>query len=267
MCIAIRKLSPNCLGLFSFTTVTMRKLSIDGRNCTAVVIGGLGFKERQIMRHGSLYAQHDFEVMPITSSLMELTKASVVEARSKMFANQIQSVNKPVAMHAISAGFFTMICTLKAMDKDWRDKYVKSIVFDSCPLATDADGLGGSVAFLMKRHYLKPYLSRLFSPYLYLCGITEDRRKEFDLNIFGSTSVIPRSASILFIYDNNDPAINYDYLSRIITDLRKNQCTSTSVHEEIFENSRHALHLIDNEEKYTMTFNINLLGKVPEWKR
>ena len=121
--------------------------------------------------------------------------------------------------------------------------------------------------FLLKRHYLKPYLARLLSPYLYLCGITEDRRNEFDLNIFGSTSVIPRGASILFVYDNNDPAINYNYLKRIITDIKMNHFAYASLHEEIFENSRHALHLTDHEEQYAKTLIVNLLGKVPEWKR
>ena len=260
-------MAPNYLGWFSFTTVTtMRKLSIDGRNSTAVVFGGLGFKERQIMKHGSLYSQHDFEVMPIASSLVELTKASVVEARSEKFASKIQSMNKSVAMHAISAGFFTMICTLKAMDKDWRDKYVKSIVFDSCPLVTDADCLAGSFAFLLKRHYLKPYFARLLSPYVYIGGLTEDRRREFDYNVFGSTSVIPRSASILFLYDKYDPVINYDHLNKIIADMKINQSVDASIHEEIFENSRHSLHLKDHEAKYAKTLIVNLLGKVPEWK-
>ena len=265
MRVVIRKNTLQFLELFSSTSITARSISIDGGNSTAVIFGGLSINERQIMKHGELYTKHYFEVMPVASSLTELVKPEVIESRAQKFASDIQSLGKPVAMHAISAGFFTMIRTLKAMDNDWREKNVKSIVFDSCPLATDADGFGGAVAFLLKRHYLKPYLARLVSPYLYLCGITEERRKEFQLDIFGATSVIPRNSSILFIHDKNDPALNYSYLDSVIADIRRNKSENGSFHELILEKSRHALHLIDNEEEYTNNIN-DLLEKVKEWK-
>ena len=264
---SIGKFSVKHFGCFSSNLIFIRALSIDGRNSTAVIFGGLSLSEKQLMKHGQLYTKYNFEAVPIASNLIELMKPEVIDSRAMKFASEIQSLDKPVAMHAISAGFFTMIRTLKAMDKDWRDRNVKSIVFDSCPTDTTADGFGGAISFLLKRDHLKPYITKLVNPFLYLVGITEERRKEFDLDMFGATSVIPRTSCILFVYDRNDPVIKYDYLNSVVLDIEKNKSADASIHELIFESSRHALHLIDNEEEYTNTHTKSLLENVKEWKQ
>ena len=263
---SVSKFSFKPCGSTSFKLISIRTLSVDANNSTAVIFGGLSLNEKQLMKHGYLYSKHNFEVIPIQSTLVELIKPSVIESRATKFANEIQSLDKPVAMHAISAGFFTMIRTLKAMNKDWRDKNVKSIVFDSCPTSTDPDGFGGAISFVLKREYLKPYITKLGASLLYLCGITEDRRKEFDLDMFGATSVIPRTSSILFVYDKNDPVINYDYLDSVVKDINENKLDDASVYQLILENSRHASHLIYREEEYTACHTKNLLEKVKDWK-
>ena len=267
MTFAISKFSVKHFGCVSSSLTFIRALSVDGRNSTAFIYGGLSLSEKQLMKHGQLYTKYNFEAVPIASNLMELMKPDIIDSRAMKFASEIQSLDKPVAIHAISAGFFTMIRTLKAMDKDWRDRNVKSIVFDSCPTDTTADGFAGAISFLLKRDNLKPYIAKLVNPYLYLCGITEERRKEFDLDMFGATSVIPRTSCILFAYDRNDPVINYDYLNSVVVDLKKNKSADASIHELIFEKSRHAFHLNINEEEYTNTHTKSLLEKVEEWKQ
>ena len=151
------------------------------------------------------------------------------------------------------------------MNKDWREKYVKAIVCDSCPPMSDVYAFGGWLAFALKRPYLKPYISPLFYPYMYVCGITEEWRHENALKMFGQSSVIPRNASILFLHGKNDPVLNKDYLMKFVSDIKAHQSPNASVTEKQFDRSRHAMSVIDYPEEYK-EFHVNhLLAKVPEW--
>ena len=240
-------------------------VKINGENSTALVFGGFGFKERQMGKHASLYSQFGFNVVPVLSSVKQLTTPSVGEKRGKLLADQIQSLNKPVVIHVISGAFWTMIYTLEYMNKDWRDKNVKAIVFDSCPPMSDVHAFGGWMAFMLKKNYLKPVLSPLFHPYMIVCGITDAWRKENAAKMFGQTSVIPRSANILFLHGRSDPVLNNEYLASFVQDIKSHQSSTASVTEKVFERSRHAMSVIDYPEEYKEIHVNHLLGKVPEW--
>ena len=240
-------------------------LVINGKNSTALVLGGFGFRERQMIKHASLYDQYHFNVLPVLSSVKELTTPSIGSRRGKTLAEELQNINQPVVIHSISGAFWTMIYMLENMNHEWREKYVKAIVFDSCPPMSDVYAFGGWMAFALKRPYLKPYLSHLFYPYMYLCGITEEWRQENALKMFGQNSVIPRNANILFLHGKNDPVLNKDYLTKFVSDIKAHQSPNASVTEKQFERSRHAMSVIDYPEEYK-EFHVNhLLGKVPEF--
>ena len=38
---------------------------INGKNSTALVLGGFGFRERQMAKHAALYGQYNFNVVPV----------------------------------------------------------------------------------------------------------------------------------------------------------------------------------------------------------
>ena len=119
--------------------------------------------------------------------------------------------------------------------------------------------------FMLKKNNLKPFLSPLFHPYMYICGITDVWRKENDIKMFGNTSVIPRDANILFLHGRNDPVLNNEYVESFVQDIKSHQSPNASVTEKVFERSRHAMSVIDYPEEYK-EFHVNhLLGKVPEW--
>ena len=121
---------------------------------------------------------------------------------------------------------------------------------------------GGWLAFALKRNYLKPYVSHLFHPYIYIAGITDDWRKQNHLKMFGTSSVIPRNARILFLYGKNDPVITYGYLAKFVLDTKLH--SNTIVDENIFEDCRHGMSLMDCPEAYKQNVR-SLLSKVPEW--
>ena len=252
------------LSLF-ITTRNATTVTINGKNSTALVLGGFGFRERQMSKHSTLYGQFGFDVVPVLSSVKELTTPNIGEKRGKDLAKQMQKMNQPLVIHSISGAFWTMIYTLEYMNEDWRDEYVKAIVFDSCPPMSDVHAFGGWMAFMLKRNYLKPYMAPLFYPYMYICGITEEWRKENEKKMFGETSVIPRNANILFLHGKHDPVLNNDYLDRFVSDIRNHHSQHASVTEKVFDRSRHAMSVIDYPEEYKEAHVNQLLAKVPEW--
>ena len=253
---------------FNKCRLLLRSLSsqkISGKNSTALVFGGFGFKDRQMNKHSSLYGQFDFNVLPVLSTVKQLTTVKDAELRGKQLAAKLQTINQPLAIHVISGAFWTMIYTLEYMDKDWRDDHVKAIVFDSCPPMSDVDAFGGWMAFMLKRNYLKPYLSPIFHPYMYICGITEEWRQQNALKMFGETSVIPRNANVLFLHGKNDPVLHRDYMAKFVSDVKTHQSPGLSFTEKVFERSRHAMSVIDYPEEYKEIHVNHLLSKVPEW--
>ena len=242
--------------------------TIDGSNATAVVLGGFGFKERQMAKHASLYSQFNFNVVPVLSSVKQLTTPMVGEKRGRELAEKIQVMDQPVVIHAVSGAFWTMIYMLEYMDKSWRDQHVKAIVFDSCPPESNIYAFGGWMAFMLKRNYLKPYLCHIFHPYMFACGITDKWRQENDLKMFGEHAVIPRKANILFMHGRNDPVLNNEYVNKFVSDIRDNkQSENVSVIEKKFEKSRHAMSVIDYPDEYKRIHVDHLLITVPEWTK
>ena len=239
--------------------------SLDAQNATAVILGGFGSRERQMRRHSALYNKYNFNIMPVMSGMLELTTPDVASERGKALATKLQNANKPIAIHTISASFWTVMYMFENMDKDWREKNVKTIVFDSCPAMSDIDAFGGWMAIRLEQTDLKPFLSPLFQPYMSFCGITEEWRNQNHMKMFGESSVIPRNANILFIYGKDDPVINRIYLSKFIVDVRKNKSPNAYVSEKQFEGSKHAVAIRDHEEEYQQIHETHLLAKVPEW--
>ena len=238
---------------------------INGKNCTAVIFGGFGFKERHIQKHASLYKEFDFNVVPILSSIRQMTRPRLVRERSREFAKMLEAINQPLVLHTISASSFTLFHTLKFMDKEWRDLNVKAIVFDSSPPKSDCHALGAGLAFLLKRNYLKPYLAPLWYPYTYWLPGFQDWQRELDTYMFGASAVIPRNASMLFIRGKNDNTLDIDYLVDFIADVREHKAPNASVSEKIFENSRHTMSVIDERDEYRRVHATQLLLKVPDF--
>ena len=238
---------------------------INGENCTALVLGGFGFKERQMQKHATLYEKFDFNVVPILSSVRELTTPLIGEKRAPKIAEQLQAINQPMVIHAISGSVWTMFYILQYMDKEWRDKNVKAIVFDSCPPKSDVYAFGGWLAFMLKRNYLRPYLAPLFHPYIWYAGITEEWREENHAKMFGPLSVIPRDANILFIHGKNDPVLDNGYVAEFIADVKAHRSRNASVCQKVFPKSRHAMSVIDYPEEYKIVHVAQLLSKVPDW--
>ena len=178
-------------------------ITINGKKSNAIVFGGFGFKEKHIEKHCLLYRKFDFSVLPVLSTIKELTTPKIIEKRGRLLAKQLEDINQPLVMHVISGSFWTAIDTLQYMNKDWKEQNVKAIVFDSCPPTSDVHAYGGWLAFVLKRNHLKPYLSPLFYPYIWITGVDKQWTNQFSLKIFGNTSVIPRQANVLFLYGKN----------------------------------------------------------------
>jgi len=238
---------------------------IDGKNCTAIVFGGFGFKERQMQKHTALYERFNFKIVPIFSTVKQLTKPSIGETRCRMLAEDLQCIREPIVIHAISGSVWTAINILFYANKEWRDKYVKAIVFDSCPPKMDIYAFGGWFAFLLKKNYMKPYLAHLFHPYVWYAGITKEVKQRLAAKMFGPTSVIPRSANLLFIHGDSDPVLDNDYLAEFIADVRTHKHPDASVNEKIFPTSRHAMSVVDYKDEYKLVHLTQLLSTVPDW--
>ena len=175
-------------------------------------------------------------------------------------------MNQTLVIHTISGSFWTVLHMLQNMDQDWKDTHVKAIVFDSCPLTSDIYAFGGWLAFMLKRHKLKPYISPLFYPYIWYSGITEKKRQNWELLMLGNTSVIPRQADILFLCSENDPVMSFDYYKNFVQDVKLHQSADARVLEKVFVSSRHSLALVDSPTEYKETLENEFLSKVPEWK-
>ena len=250
--------------LIEETDNLMKRKSVDGRNATAVVLGGIGMRERQLRRHSELYSKYNFNVMPVMSSMLDLTTPDRASSRGKTLAQRIQNANKPVVVHSISGSFWTVICMLENMEKGWRDENVKAIVFDSCPAMSDKEAFASWMSVRLEHPWLKPFLAPLFIPFMAFCGITNDWRGQTHAKMFGENSLLPRNASILFIYGTNDPVLNRRYLKSFINDIKKHKSTKACISEKEFD-SVHTLSIREYKEEYHETHADQLLAKVPEW--
>ena len=244
---------------------------INGNNKTAVILGGFGFTERAMAKHAALYSEHGFDVVPVLSTIKELTTPTVVNKRGETIAQRVVDLNQPTVVHMISGSVWTGICMFDHMDglggKGWKDQHVKGIVFDSCPPKSDTFAFGGFVAFRFQNPALKNWTAPLFEPYRKWCGIHSEWEAANESLMFGHSSVIPRSAHQLHIHGSNDPVLDHDYLARFVTDCRKYKASEeTSIIEATFEKSKHSMAVVEHPEDYKSLHISELLGKVPEWK-
>ena len=56
---------------------------LDGSRATALVLGGVGFRERHIAKHSSLYGKFNFNTMSVLSTIKELSTPNVSLKRGK----------------------------------------------------------------------------------------------------------------------------------------------------------------------------------------
>ena len=139
-----------------------------------MIFGGFGFGEREMAKHAALYDQHGFAVLPVLSSVMQLTTPAGADARGAALAATLRERDQPCVIHAISGSVWTMVYMLDNLDPEWRDANVKAIVYDSCPPKSDTLAFGGWLSFALKRPWLKPYLAPFFHPYRWCVGITPE---------------------------------------------------------------------------------------------
>ena len=103
-----------------------RREEISGDGAVAVVMGGFGFTQRALSKHEDLYRAHGFRVMPVISTINQLTNPRLfTEQRGPELAAQIQATNRDVVIHTVSGSFWTMMATLAAMDPEWRELHVR----------------------------------------------------------------------------------------------------------------------------------------------
>merc|ERR1739845_113478 len=97
---------------------------------------------------------------------------------------------------------------LSFMPKQWREKNVRAICFDSCPPKADLQAFGGFVAYVLKTPQVKPLVAPLFRPYMWNRGITEEFVSENHLKMYGGTDafgvthepVVPKNANVLVLH-------------------------------------------------------------------
>jgi hypothetical protein len=253
--------------------------TINGKNSTAIVLGGFGFTERALYKHTSLYNQYGFDVIPCLSSIKSLSTPAGSKKRGQELAEQVVSINQPTVCHFISGSFWTGIYMLEAIDniagKEWKDNNIKGIVFDSCPPKSDTLAFSGFVAYRFKNPNLKKNTAPFFKPYRWFVGINTKWENEFSSLIFGNKSIIPRKAHQLHIHAINDPVIDSDYISKFVDDCTKHrkkgyniysgQIYDTSITNILFKNTKHSRSLVDNPQYYKKIHNI-FLGKIDHFK-
>ena len=227
--------------------------SVEGRGSSAVLFGGFAFGPRQMRKHAALYEAHGFEVHQVLSpgiqGIKDLTTPRTSEQRGRALAEEVQAQgDRPICLHAISGSVWTMIYMLEALPKEWRDRYVRAIFFDSCPPMSDTLAFGGFVEFFFKRKGLRELSAPLFQPYRALCGIDAEWEAANHRRMFGESAVIPRGAHCLFMHGRNDPVLNNEYIQSFIRDIRQHREPGVEVNEATFEKTRHSLAIIEEPE-------------------
>ena len=171
----------------------------------AVVFGGFGFTERQLAKHEALYREVGFDVLPVLSRIPQLISPKVGWIRGPELAARIQEADAPVAIHAVSGSFWTMMFTLAHMDPTWRAKNVKAIMFDSCPPKSDVYAFGGWLAWLLQAkagipaRLSKPLVSQLFHPVRPCFGIDEAWTTQNDAWMFGDIAAGRHARSLPYL--------------------------------------------------------------------
>lgn len=137
---------------------------------TAVVFGGFGFTQRQISKHEAIYREHGFNVLPVLSKVPQLITPVIAAQRAADIAQQLQEADQPTVVHMVSGSFWTGMYMLAHLEKSWRDRNIKAIMFDSCPPKSDVYAFGGWLSWLLKiktrlpSSLTKPLVSHLFHP-------------------------------------------------------------------------------------------------------
>ena len=144
--------------------------TISGEGSLAVVFGGFGFTNRQLSKHEALYTQHGFEVVPVLYPITQMISPEKALRNGTEVAERLMEADKNVVIHAISGSTWTLLYALNAMEKSWRDKRVRAIMFDSCPPQTDVYAFGGWLSWFCQAKFgipaakSKPLLAQLFHP-------------------------------------------------------------------------------------------------------
>ncbi len=218
-----------------------------------------------------MYTQHDFEVKPVLSSIPELVTPAIADRRTVEIAKEIVAADRDVVLHSVSGSFWTMLYTLDKMDRAWREKRVRAIMFDSCPPHADIYAFGGWSAWFLQAKFgiparlSKPILSPLFRPVFPYFGIDAawaewNRARMFDDEL----CVVPKSTACLFVRGRNDPVLSPEYVDSYSAFLRAR--TTSVVASELFDKAQHAMAVVEAPERYKQLHVESLLAMVPEWR-
>jgi alpha-beta hydrolase superfamily lysophospholipase len=221
-------------------------------------------------KHLDLYNTHGIESVPIFSSVKELTTPTIAEARGAAIAANILENDGPIVMHAVSGSFWTALYTLEALPRDWRERNVRALVFDSCPPKSDALAFGGWAAFALRRPWLKPWIAPLFEPYRWLCGINEawEAENARRMDPRDERCVLPEGASVLVFHGTRDPVLDNAYVHAFADSITAARARGASeedvgVSHVVLERARHAMAVVDEPETYKKAHVDALLRAVP----
>ena len=168
--------------------------SICGSGLLAVVFGGFGFTQRQLRKHEALYREHGFDCLPVLSSIPELVTPRIAWKRAPELAARVQAASVPTVIHAVSGSFWTAMFMLAHLEPAWRERYVRAIMFDSCPPKSDVRAFGGWLSWLIQAKagipapLCKPVVSHLFHPVRPYFGIGAEWTAQNDALMYGSHS-------------------------------------------------------------------------------
>jgi hypothetical protein len=268
----LRCAATSCTRLRSFCSPASAK--IDGTGSVALVLGGFGFTERQLRRHEALYEEHDFEVVPKLFSIKELCSPTFAHTACPQLARDLEEMDKPLVVHAVSGSFWIMTYMLAHMTPEWRERRVRAIMFDSCPPKPDHAAFGGFFAWYLQvklgvpARLSKPVVSRLCQPFIGLLSegaIDQDWLAQNDRWMWDEQEcAIPRAAALLFIRGRNDTVLDAEHVDAFAAFLKTR--SSSTVESRLFERAQHAMAVLEAPEAYKRHHVDDLLALVPEWR-
>lgn len=178
--------------------------------------------------------------------------------------------DKPIAVHAVSGAFWTVMFVLAHTDKQWRKKNVRAIMFDSCPPKPDERAFAGWMAWFLRvklglpPRLTKPILAPCFLPVLPIAGINAEWNAQNDKWVRGDGCVIPRSTACLFVRGRNDPVLEAEFVDDWAAYLQAR--TTSHVESRLFEKAQHAMAMVEAPGPNKAHHVNDLLSLVPEWR-
>lgn len=145
-------------------------------------------------------------------------------------------------------------------------RVLSSPFFDGILIPKPSTAFGGWASFVLKRPWLKPYVSHLFHPFRWYQGINDKWEAENHARMMGEEHecVIPSSAHICLMHGRNDPVLHMPYLRKFAGHLRAR--TRATVSEVVFPRARHSMAIVEYPEAYKSAHIEHFLANVPEFQ-